>query len=84
MDACRRCSRGPGLRESKRMNASQPEGVWEPDSAPVAVVMITLNEGHNMEAVLANLRGWAQEVFVVDSYSQNATVDIALRLTATT
>lgn len=61
------------------MNASQPEGVWEPGSAPVAVVMITLNEGHNMEAVLANLQGWAQEVFVVDSYSRDATVDIALR-----
>jgi len=61
------------------MNAIPPEGVWEPGSAPVAVVMITLNEGHNMEAVLANLRGWAQEVFVVDSYSQDATVDIALR-----
>lgn len=61
------------------MSSSQPEGVWEPGSAPVAVVMITLNEGHNMEAVLANLRGWAQEVFVVDSHSRDATVDIALR-----
>lgn len=48
-------------------------------TAPVAVVMITLNEGHNMQAVLENLRGWAQEVFVVDSYSADDTVDIALR-----
>jgi len=32
-----------------------------------------------MEAVLHNLQGWAQEVFLVDSYSQDATVDIALR-----
>lgn len=47
--------------------------------APIAVVMITLNEGHNMEAVLGNLRGWAQEIFVVDSYSSDDTVDIALR-----
>ena len=47
--------------------------------APVAVVMITLNEGHNMEAVLENLCGWAQEVFVVDSYSKDDTVDIALK-----
>ncbi len=52
--------------------------VWQPGTAPVAVVMITLNEAHNMEAVLANLRGWAREVFVVDSYSRDATVDIAL------
>lgn len=48
-------------------------------TAAIAVVMITLNEGHNMQAVLENLRGWAQEVFVVDSYSADDTVDIALR-----
>jgi glycosyltransferase involved in cell wall biosynthesis len=52
---------------------------WQSGSAPVAVVMITLNEGHNMEAVCHNLAGWAREVFVVDSYSRDDTVDIALR-----
>ena len=52
---------------------------WQPGLAPVAVVMISLNEGHNLEAVLENLKGWAQEVFLVDSYSQDDTVDIALR-----
>lgn len=46
---------------------------------PVAVVMISLNEAHNMEAVLQNLVGWAQEIFLVDSYSADETVDIALR-----
>ena len=53
--------------------------VWQAGVAPVAVVMISLNEGHNLEAVLQNLAGWAQEVFLVDSYSQDDTVDIALR-----
>lgn len=57
--------------------AIRPE--WKPGSAPVAVVMISLNEGHNMEAVLANLAGWAQEVFLVDSFSKDETIDIALR-----
>ncbi|PHQ14457.1 glycosyltransferase family 2 protein [Marinobacter profundi] len=52
---------------------------WEPGTAPVSVVMISLNEAHNMEAVLENLKGWAQEVFLVDSCSTDATVDIALR-----
>src|SRR5437016_75857 len=52
---------------------------WPPGSAPVAVVMLALNEGHNMEAVCQNFAGWAQEVFLVDSYSQDDTVDIALR-----
>lgn len=50
----------------------------ETETVPVAVVMITLNEAHNMEAVLQNLKGWAQQVFVVDSYSADTTVDIAL------
>ncbi|WP_374248658.1 glycosyltransferase family 2 protein [Thermomonas sp.] len=52
---------------------------WMPGVAPVAVVMISLNEAHNMEAVLSNLKGWAQEVFLVDSHSADETVDIALR-----
>jgi glycosyltransferase involved in cell wall biosynthesis len=46
---------------------------------PLAVVMITLNEAHNLEAVLDNIQGWADEVFIVDSYSSDETVDIALR-----
>lgn len=47
-------------------------------TAPVAVIMISLNEAHNMQAVLDNLKGWAQEVFLVDSFSADQTVDIAL------
>jgi glycosyltransferase involved in cell wall biosynthesis len=48
-------------------------------AAPVAVIMISLNEAHNMESVLESLKGWAQEVFLVDSYSVDDTVEIALR-----
>lgn len=50
-----------------------------PPTVPVAVVMISLNEAHNMDSVCHNLAGWAQEVFLVDSYSRDDTVDIALR-----
>lgn len=46
---------------------------------PITVVMITLNEAHNLEAVLDNVQGWAEAVFIVDSYSSDETVDIALR-----
>lgn len=53
--------------------------VWTPGVAPVAVVMIALNEGHNMDGVLQSLSGWAQEVFLVDSYSIDETVSIALQ-----
>ncbi|NCC85194.1 MAG: glycosyltransferase family 2 protein [Clostridia bacterium] len=52
---------------------------WMGGGTPVAVIMISLNEGHNMESVLRNLQGWAQEVHLVDSYSADETVDIALR-----
>jgi glycosyltransferase involved in cell wall biosynthesis len=51
----------------------------ETATAPIAVIMISLNEGHNLEGVLESLKGWAQEVFLVDSYSVDDTVDIALR-----
>ena len=44
----------------------------------VSVIMISLNEAHNMEAVLDNLQGWAAEIFLVDSYSRDETVEIAL------
>jgi glycosyltransferase involved in cell wall biosynthesis len=49
------------------------------DKTPIAVVMISLNEAHNMERVLSNVVSWAQEVFLVDSFSSDTTVDIALK-----
>lgn len=66
----------PTINESREVFSTSH---WQPGTAPVAVVMISLNEAHNMEAVLKNLSGWAQEVFLVDSYSADTTVDIALR-----
>ena len=62
------------------MQANMKEAAtWPAGNAPVAVVMISLNEGHNMDAALRNISGWAQQVFLVDSYSQDNTIDIALR-----
>lgn len=45
----------------------------------IAVIMITLNEAHNLDRVFKNLRGWADEIFVLDSYSTDSTVDVCLR-----
>lgn len=56
----------------------QQPSLLKSGSAPVAVVMISLNEGHNMQAVCENVCGWAEQVFLVDSYSRDDTVDIAL------
>jgi hypothetical protein len=52
---------------------------WPRGTVPLAVIMISLNEGHNLQAVCDNLRGWAGEVFLVDSYSKDFTIDIALK-----
>jgi len=51
---------------------------WIPGSAPVSVIMITLNEGHNLKGILENLSGWAENVFILDSYSKDNTIDIAI------
>lgn len=61
------------------MTVATDKTVWKSGKAPVAVIMISLNEAHNMEAVLENISGWAQEVFLVDSCSSDDTVDIALK-----
>lgn len=53
---------------------------WQPGTAPIAVVMISFNEAHNIAAVVETVAGWAQEVFLVDSYSTDETVDLALSL----
>jgi glycosyltransferase involved in cell wall biosynthesis len=42
------------------------------------VIIPTLNEEANLRAALDSVAGWASEVFVVDSFSVDRTVDIAL------
>ncbi|MDM7852520.1 glycosyltransferase family 2 protein [Pseudochrobactrum kiredjianiae] len=62
--------------EMVRVAGQSPQ--WASGVVPIAIVMISLNEGHNMTAVLENIKGFAAEVFLVDSYSSDETVDIAL------
>lgn len=42
----------------------------------VTVIILTFNEARNIEAALDSVRGWAEAVFVVDSFSSDATVDL--------
>jgi glycosyltransferase involved in cell wall biosynthesis len=44
----------------------------------VTVIILTFNEEANLARALDSVRGWADEVFVVDSFSTDRTVDIAL------
>lgn len=48
----------------------------------VAVIILTYNEEANLPAALDSVKDWAAEVFVVDSYSTDRTVDIALERAA--
>jgi glycosyltransferase involved in cell wall biosynthesis len=49
----------------------------------LAVVILSYNEEANLDQALGSVSGWADEVFVVDSYSTDKTVDIALRYGST-
>jgi len=46
---------------------------------PVSVIILTLNEELNLGKCLENIAGWADEVFVVDSFSTDNTGQIAKR-----
>ncbi|HCZ08714.1 MAG TPA: glycosyltransferase family 2 protein, partial [Flavobacteriales bacterium] len=49
-----------------------------PDGAPLlSVVVITLNEAHNLPRLLKAVSGWADEILVFDSGSTDGTVEIA-------
>jgi len=61
----------------------KPSGSIDSESASTArvdlsVIILTFNEEASLPAALDSVRGWAKEVFVVDSYSTDRTVDIAL------
>jgi glycosyltransferase involved in cell wall biosynthesis len=44
----------------------------------LAVLILTFNEEENLRDCIDSVLGWASEIFVIDSYSTDATVDIAL------
>lgn len=46
-------------------------------SLPLSVFLITKNEADRLPAALASVRGWADEIVVVDSGSSDATVAVA-------
>ncbi|HEX3008578.1 MAG TPA: glycosyltransferase family 2 protein [Bacteroidales bacterium] len=50
--------------------------------APISAVIITFNEENNIERCIRSLEGIADEIIVVDSYSTDNTVEIALNLGA--
>ncbi len=52
-----------------------------PDSTkiPLTILVTTRNEAANIERTLASVHGWADQIFVLDSESNDATVEISAR-----
>ncbi len=46
-------------------------------AAPLAVIILTYNEELNLPATLDSVCGWAAQVFVVDSFSTDRTLELA-------
>ena len=49
------------------------------NTSPVTVVVLTFNEGRNLDACLASVAGWVARIVVVDSGSTDDTIEIARR-----
>lgn len=47
------------------------------DKTSISVIILTYNEEFNIAACLENVCGWADQVFVVDSFSTDKTLEIA-------
>lgn len=47
-------------------------------SNSLCILVITFNEAHNLKRMFQNLEGFASEICIVDSFSSDSTVDIAL------
>jgi glycosyltransferase involved in cell wall biosynthesis len=53
-----------------------PDRLAQPNSG-IAVVILTLNEEANLPQALGSVFGWADEIFVLDSFSTDRTIEIA-------
>lgn len=52
--------------------------VGESVKLPITVILITLNEENHLADVLENIGDWAEQILILDSFSADHTVDIAL------
>ncbi len=48
---------------------------------PLSVIILTFNEEKNIEECLKSVHGWVEEIFIVDSYSTDRTLEIAKEYT---
>lgn len=48
---------------------------------PLSVIVLTYNEEKNIEKCLKSVHGWVSEIFIVDSFSTDKTLEIAKKYT---
>jgi len=48
---------------------------------PISVIILTFNEEKNIEACLESVYGWVEEIFIVDSFSTDKTLEMARKYT---
>ncbi len=48
---------------------------------PISVIILTYNEEKNIEACLKSVYDWVDEIFIVDSYSTDKTLEIVKKYT---
>ena len=51
---------------------------------PVSVIILTLNEEANIEHCLRSIYGWSEDIHIVDSFSEDDTVRLAMKYTRNT
>jgi len=59
------------------VTATQPEQTSSSTAPNLAVIILSYNEELNLDQALRSVCGWAREVFVLDSFSKDATERIA-------
>ena len=65
----------PVSMSASQMTAGSGADPVNPDQKPRphAAIMRALNEAHNLGAVLDNLQGWTEPIFIVDSRNSDET-----------
>jgi glycosyltransferase involved in cell wall biosynthesis len=51
------------------------------DRLPISVVILAFNEEKNIAGCLKSVEGWVEDIFIVDSFSTDKTLEIARRYT---
>jgi glycosyltransferase involved in cell wall biosynthesis len=54
---------------------------YQGKKVPLSVIILTYNEEANIEQCLRSLHSWVEEIFIIDSFSTDATLEICKRYT---